>query len=86
MKILRKSALLLATLILCAPAVAETLARKVAEGNRLYRDGEMEQALELYNEAQQQLEDSSPVDYNIGNVLYRQDASFCIFQLVLRVH
>jgi tetratricopeptide (TPR) repeat protein len=72
MKILGKSALLLAATLLCAPAVAETPATKVAEGNRLFREGEMERALELYNEAQQQLEDSSPVDYNIGNVLYRQ--------------
>ena len=72
MKILRKGVLVLATIILCAPAVAETPAGKVAEGNRLYREGEMERALELYREAQQQLEDSSPVDYNIGNVLYRQ--------------
>lgn len=72
MRTLGKTILLLAAALLWAPAVAETPARKVTEGNRLFRDGELERALELYHEAQQQLEDSSPVDYNIGNVLYRQ--------------
>jgi len=72
MRTLGKTILLLAAALLWVPAVAETPARKVTEANRLFRDGELERALELYHEAQQQLEDSSPVDYNIGNVLYRQ--------------
>jgi len=72
MKMSRTVVLILALLPLCASAVAKTPAGKVAEGNRLFREGEMEQALERYTEAQQELEDTSPVDYNIGNVLYRQ--------------
>jgi len=48
-------------------------AEKVRDGNRLYRDGDLEGALQRYTEAQVDLPDSPILHYNIGNIFYRQE-------------
>jgi Ca-activated chloride channel family protein len=61
------------------PAVAASVASLVEEGNRLYREGRLAEALQAYQQAER-LEPANPaVQYNIGNVLYKQqefDAAF----------
>jgi Ca-activated chloride channel family protein len=42
------------------------------EGNRAYKRAEFEQALRSYTEAQVRVPDSPAIQYNIGNVFYRQ--------------
>ncbi len=52
-------------------AWAASVSSLVSEGNRLYREGKLEDALRLYEQAEK-LEPSSPaVQYNIGNALYK---------------
>ena len=55
------------------PAAAASAPALVVEGNRLYREGKLDSALEKYRAAQ--AADplaAAPLHYNIGNVLYRQ--------------
>jgi Ca-activated chloride channel family protein len=47
--------------------------RKTAEGNRLYGEGQLEDALRVYTEAQVDAPEAPELYYDIGNVLYRQD-------------
>jgi len=46
--------------------------RKTEEGNRHYLDGEYEDALRNYTEAQVHAPDAAELYYDLGNVLYRQ--------------
>jgi Ca-activated chloride channel family protein len=54
------------------PLWAEAPAGLVAEGNRLYQEGHLAEALEAYRRAQQLAPDSQAVHYNIGNALFKQ--------------
>jgi tetratricopeptide (TPR) repeat protein len=55
-----------------APARAESVGGLVEEGNRLFRERRLSEAIEMYRRAQR-LDPSSPgIHYNIGNVLYQQ--------------
>jgi Ca-activated chloride channel family protein len=47
--------------------------RKVEEGNRLYAEGQLDDALRAYTEAQVSAPDAPELLYDIGNVLYRND-------------
>lgn len=65
----------LAALVACmavGPARAESAYGLNEEGNRAYRKAELEQALRAYTEAQVRDPDSPAIQYNIGNVFYRQ--------------
>ena len=56
-----------------APAAAATAPALVEEGNRLYHEGKLAEALEKYRAAQAaDPRAAAPLHYNIGNVLYRQ--------------
>jgi len=47
--------------------------RETERGNRLYAEGEYEASLQAYTEAGVAAPDSPEIQYNIGNVLYRQE-------------
>lgn len=49
-----------------------SLSAKIAEGNKLYNDGEYDKALIKYNDAQIEDPKSPQVFFNMGNVLFRQ--------------
>ncbi|HET9480940.1 MAG TPA: VWA domain-containing protein [Candidatus Polarisedimenticolia bacterium] len=55
-----------------APALAQSVPSLVEEGNRLYREGRLAEAMEKYLAAERQSAGNPAVSYNIGNVLYRQ--------------
>lgn len=64
-----------ALLLLCAAGSAARAASTRSlneEGNRAYRRAEFEQALRAYTEAQVRAPGSPVIEYNIGNVFYRQ--------------
>lgn len=46
--------------------------RKTEKGNELFEQGQFEEALRAYTDAQVDAPDSPELSYNIGNVLYRQ--------------
>ena len=46
--------------------------RSVEEGNQLYLDGSFDEALEAYGKAEKANPESMAVQYNLGNVYYRQ--------------
>lgn len=58
-------------LIAGAPAIAGSAAAKVRQGNKLYTEGNYQEAMKKYTEAQIELPDAPQVRYNQGNVLYR---------------
>ena len=67
--------LVLAIAVLAGAAAtvrAESVSALVAEGNRLYREGRLAEALEKYAQAEKASPGSAAIQYNIGNVLYRQ--------------
>ena len=47
--------------------------RKAEEGNRLYAEGQLDDALRAYTEAQVAAPDAPELLYDIGNVLYRNE-------------
>ena len=47
-------------------------AQKVREGNRLYKEGDYENALNRYSEAERQRPDSPEISFNMGDSFYRQ--------------
>jgi tetratricopeptide (TPR) repeat protein len=49
-----------------------TAHRKTEEGNRRFEQGELDEALAAYTEAQVHAPDSPRLHYDLGNVLYRQ--------------
>ncbi len=53
-------------------ARAEAPAGLVAEGNRLYQEGHLAEALEAYRRAQKLAPDSQVIHYNVGNALFKQ--------------
>ncbi len=55
-----------------ASARAESAASLAAEGNRLYREGKLTEALDVYRRALRDAPASEALHYNVGNVLYRQ--------------
>jgi len=55
-----------------APALAESVPGLVSEGNRLYKEGKLAEALERYRLAEKLSPGSAALHYNIGNVLYKQ--------------
>ncbi|MGH9867759.1 MAG: tetratricopeptide repeat protein, partial [Candidatus Polarisedimenticolia bacterium] len=62
---------LLAWALMAPPAWGANASSLVAEGNRLYREGKLQEALEAYQQAEK-LDPSLPaIQYNIGNILYR---------------
>jgi Ca-activated chloride channel homolog len=66
---------LLATLLWAAgggPAWAASVPSLVEQGNRLYREGKLAEALQMYQQAEKQDPGNQAVQYNIGNVLYKQ--------------
>jgi len=65
-------AVLLASALLATPARAASVPALVAEGNRLYKEGRLAEALEAYRRAEALAPGSEALHYNIGNVLYRQ--------------
>lgn len=48
------------------------LSGKIAEGNKLYGDGEYDRALTKYNDAQIEAPASPEIYFNMGNVFFRQ--------------
>lgn len=64
--------ILLALLLPGGRVLAQSVASLVEEGNRLYREGRLSEALEAYRRAQKQAPGLPALHYNIGNVLYRQ--------------
>ncbi|HZI95125.1 MAG TPA: VWA domain-containing protein [Patescibacteria group bacterium] len=54
------------------PLFAESVAGLVAEGNRLYKEGKLTEALEKYKHAESLGPAVPALHYNIGNVLYKQ--------------
>ena len=55
------------------PAFAQrTLSAKLAEGNKLYADGQYDKALTKYNDAQIEAPASPEIFFNMGNVFFRQ--------------
>ena len=54
------------------PLRAESVRSLVEEGNRLYAEGRLAEALQEYTRAQELAPGSEAVHYNTGNVLYRQ--------------
>ncbi len=54
------------------PARGESPRGLVEEGNRLYQEGRLAEALERYTKAQELAPGSAGIHYNMGNVLYRQ--------------
>jgi len=65
-------AVLLGALLLAGEARAASVPSLVQEGNRLYREGKLAEALEAYQDALKADPASPAIHYNIGNVLYRQ--------------
>ena len=55
-----------------APAGATPAARRLHEGNRFYREGKYQEALQRYSEAQLNDPGAPEIPYNLGNTLYRQ--------------
>src|SRR3990167_8671325 len=45
---------------------------KIREGNKLYADGKLAEALTHYNDAQLEAPAQPEIFFNMGNVLYRQ--------------
>ncbi|MBI5868748.1 MAG: tetratricopeptide repeat protein [candidate division Zixibacteria bacterium] len=54
------------------PARADEFARRNNQGNTLLKKGELDQALQRYNEAKVERPDRPEVEYNIGNVYHLQ--------------
>ena len=48
------------------------VSRKVEEGNRLWKEGNYEEALRHYSEAQMERPQAPEIPYNMGNSFYRQ--------------
>ncbi len=65
-------AVLLTALLLPGAARAASVPSLVQEGNRLYREGKLAEALAAYQQALKSDPGSPALHYNIGNVLYRQ--------------
>jgi len=65
-------AMALAVPLAVSPAGAAGVAALVEQGNRLYKEGHLTEALEKYRAALAEDPSSAAVHYNIGNVLYRQ--------------
>jgi len=65
---------LLALLALICPstAAADPAARKNNEGNRLYEQKKLDEALKMYIDAQASRPGAPELHYNIGNVLFRK--------------
>jgi len=62
--------------LLCAfcPARADDYRRLLEEGNKLYEEGNFDEALARYREARIERPELPEVQYNIGSALYRQNA------------
>jgi Ca-activated chloride channel family protein len=60
-------------LLSAVPAGAASVASLVEEGNRLYREGRLAEALQIYQQAEKIEPGNAAVQYNIGNVLYKQE-------------
>lgn len=54
-------------------AYAASQRRAVAEGNRLYREGDFEHSLEKYQEALQKNPESDIIHFNMGTAVYKQE-------------
>jgi Ca-activated chloride channel family protein len=54
-------------------ASAESVRRKVKEGNRSFEEGKFDDALKKYTDAQIDFPTSPVIHYNIGDVLYKQE-------------
>lgn len=68
----RLLAIWLVTLAAASP-LGGTAHRKTEEGNRLYEEGQLDDALRSYTEAQVAAPDAPELLYDIGNVLYRNE-------------
>jgi Ca-activated chloride channel family protein len=64
---------LLFALIGVVDASAESVRRKVKEGNRLFEEGKIDDALKKYTDAQIDYPTSPVIHYNIGDALYKQE-------------
>lgn len=55
------------------PCYAASAGQKVKAGNKLYREGRPDAALEKYNEAKSGMPDSDILDFNTGAALYKKE-------------
>lgn len=55
-------------------ARADDYRKLITEGNRLYEEGNYDEALNKYREAQIERPEAGEIQYNIGSTLYRQGA------------
>jgi len=71
---MKKFLVTITALILTAPiaAHADQFAKRNNEGNRLYEQGRLEEALSAYRAARIERPDAPEIDYNVGNVYHDQ--------------
>ena len=68
---MRKLMIIIAIFALCAPRVFATAYGKVNSGNRLFKKGQYEKAVEKYRDAQIAAPSEEAINYNIGNALQK---------------
>ena len=68
----RAAAFVVAAALAFTPASAASARRLLQEGNRLYLEGKLDEALSLYTQAQSESPDAPEVHLSIGNVLFKK--------------
>jgi Ca-activated chloride channel family protein len=68
----KKAILVLSVLAIASVLPAQaSMAGKLRAGNRAYKNGKYDKALDLYRQAQIEQPNATPIQYNIGNALHK---------------
>ena len=68
---MKKALLIIMCFAFCAPSAFATAYGKVSSGNRLFKKGQYEKAIEKYRDAQIAAPSDETINYNMGNALHK---------------